>query len=109
MRYRINVKPGSERSAGHHPLEEEIREKTDRLRAKWPRIGNCRVVIEQPQRSHHIRTYRARIALRVPGATLVSGGLGNDAFQALGGAFDAATRRVEQHSSRKRARRGRRD
>ena len=90
-------------------LEARVREQAARLERFAGRIRHCHITMEAPHRHQHQgRLYRARIALDVPGAEIVIGHEGpkdpahEDAFVALRDAFDAATRRLEDHVRRRR-------
>ena len=91
-------------------LEREIRERVDRLAQRHSRLHSCRVVLDQvPAHSAHPHCFEVGIGLRVPGNELEAHARSERAGQAasLSGAvhaaFEAANRRLADHSSRRRA------
>src|SRR5262245_39200910 len=89
--------------------EELIREKAARLERFYGRITGCRVVVEAPHR--HRRegsSYRVRMELAVPRGVIAvtrdpPGRAGNpDLGAAIGDAFDAARRQLEDFARRQR-------
>jgi ribosomal subunit interface protein len=79
-------------------LETRIREHAAKLEQFHPRIGSCRVAVEQTHRHHRQgREFTVRINLRVPGDEIVvSRNHHEDVYVALRDAFDAAKRRLEE-------------
>lgn len=94
----------------HSPaLEAAIREKAEGLERFFDRIIGCRVVVEAKQRRRHKgNLYAVRIDLRVPGREIVVGRTGpkdhahEDVYVALRDAFNAMTRRLEDHARKAR-------
>ncbi len=85
-------------------LEARVRRFADKLCTIGERIVVCRVAIEAPhRRKHHGRHYRVRIDLAVPGAKLVAnrcpdeGLASEDAYTAIGRAFDHVARLLREH------------
>lgn len=92
-------------------IDSAIRRHAARLSAIYPRIVNCRVLVEAPhrhQRRGHL--YRVRIDLKVPGAELVVGRCPSkceehqDFYVALRDAFRAARRELSAHVAKQRRR-----
>jgi ribosomal subunit interface protein len=83
-------------------LEDQIREKADKLEHFCDRIIRCRVVLDMPQRSQHQgKKYNVRIDIKVPKEELVINRLPNEnVFTALDEAFDAARRKLLRHMHR---------
>ncbi len=90
-------------------IEEKIRFRIEKLQRFHNRITNCHVVVEAPH--HHKRKghlYNIRIDLTVPGSEIVVNREPSereehsDPHVAVRDAFDALTRRLEDHSRRKR-------
>lgn len=90
-------------------VEARVREQAAELNQFYDRITSCHVVVETPHRHHRQgRLYAVRIALTVPGQTLVIGRepaqqhAHEDVYVAIRDAFDAARRQLEDHASRER-------
>ena len=90
-------------------IEEAVRRHAAELEHFYDRITSCRVVVEAPHRSKHRgRIYSVRIDLSVPRKEIIvnqSGGLDHaheDVYVAIGHAFKAATRQLEDHVRRMR-------
>ena len=78
---------------------EDIRERAERLDHFFDKIMRCRVTIEGPGKHHHQGPMKVQIDLTVPGAEIVVNRHENDLLElALKGAFEAAARRLEDHS-----------
>lgn len=85
-------------------IEARIRKKVERLERFFEDINRCRVVVEAPHRHHrHGRLYQIAIQVGVPGKRLVVDHAGpadqahEDVYVAIRDAFNAATRRLEDH------------
>jgi cold shock CspA family protein len=91
-------------------IEAKIEERANDLQTFESRISNCHVVVVAPHR-HQKKgfQYHVRIDLKVPGEEIVVNrvpterGAQSDVFVAIRDAFDAARRKLEDHS---RVRRG---
>jgi cold shock CspA family protein/ribosome-associated translation inhibitor RaiA len=90
-------------------VEDAVRERAQGLARLHERMQHCRVVIEMThRRMPKGREYRARIDLKLPGRNLVVGRASTsapghaDAYQAVRHAFDAAARRLQSFSHRRR-------
>lgn len=71
------------------------------LEGFYSRIAYCEVYVDGPGGHHRHGTHRLKIILGVPTRTLVISRQKSGTFQeALGGAFRAAARRVEDHARR---------
>lgn len=90
-------------------VEARVREKAAQLERFHDRIVGCRIVIEE--RNRHQRKgklYNVRIEIRVPGNDIFVGHVGpqdhahEDMYVAIRDAFDAAIRRLEDHTRRRR-------
>ena len=88
-------------------MEERIREKVARLERFSDAILRCHVTVEAPHRHHHQgRLFRILVEIDVPRGRIVAGENGpqdhahEDPYVALRDAFDAATRRLEDHMRR---------
>jgi ribosome-associated translation inhibitor RaiA len=85
-------------------VEAKIRERAAKLTKKSPRIAACHVVVEAPHR-HQKKgfVYNVRIELAVPGSDIIVGREHRerpshaDVYVAIRDAFEAATRRLEDH------------
>lgn len=79
-------------------LEASIREHADKLERFHPRIGSCRVAVEQAHRHQRQgREFKVRIDVRVPGETIaVTRNHDEDVYVAVRDAFDATRRRLEE-------------
>jgi cold shock CspA family protein/ribosome-associated translation inhibitor RaiA len=86
-----------------------VRERAEALEKYAPQLMSCRVIIEAPHRRHREgRIFHVRIDMTVPGAEVVVGRdpamkhAHEDVFVAIRDAFDAARRRLEDYSRRRR-------
>lgn len=86
-------------------IEARIRKKAEKLEKYFDRIISCRVVVEARHRHQHKgKLYNLRIDLRVPGEDLMVDHAGRldhaheDVYVAIRDAFDAMTRRLEDHA-----------
>lgn len=88
--------------------EQAIRDKAAKLDAICDQIMGCRVLVETPHRHQHQgNTYNVRIDLTVPGAEMVIKREENqDLHIAIRDAFDAARRKVKEHSQRQKSAKG---
>src|SRR5512144_195558 len=85
-------------------VEVDIREKVTRLERLYDRITSCRVIVEAPHRHHQKgNLYDVRIDITVPGEEIVVQRSGpenqahKDVYVAVRDAFNAATRRLQDH------------
>jgi ribosomal subunit interface protein len=90
-------------------VEARIREKAAKLERFHDRIIGCVVVVEAPHRHHHKgKLYSVHIDISVPGKDLVVdrakplNHAHEDVYVAVRDAFDAAVRRLEDHTQRMR-------
>ncbi|MCC6468912.1 MAG: HPF/RaiA family ribosome-associated protein [Alphaproteobacteria bacterium] len=90
-------------------VESAVRERAEGLARLHDRLQHCRVVIEMThRRMPKGREYRARIDLKLPGKNLVVGRASAaaqshpDVYVAIRHAFDAAQRRLQDFSRRRR-------
>ena len=88
-------------------VEANVREKSEKLEKYFDRVVSCRVVVESPHRRHHKGSlYNVRIDIGVPGKEIVVNHSGpknhahEDVYVAVRDAFNAAARRLEDHSRR---------
>jgi len=81
-------------------IEANIKEKAAKLDRFYERIMSCRVVAEESQRRQRQgRLYSVHIDITVPGKELaVTRAENEDAYVAVRDAFEAAYRRLEEHS-----------
>jgi ribosomal subunit interface protein len=86
-------------------VEAAVFEKSKKLERFFDRIVSCRVVVEAPHRRHTKgRLYNVRIDIGVPGKEIVVNHNGpknhahEDVYVAIRDAFNAAARRLEDHS-----------
>lgn len=94
------------RNMDHSPaVEERVRELATRLERYFEPIVGCRVVVEADHRRHHKgNTYHVTIDLTVPGAELAvshepdADHAHEDVYVAVRDAFNAMTRRLEDHA-----------
>ncbi len=82
--------------------EQSIREKAAKLDQFYDQIMSCRVLVESPhrhqQRGNH---YNVRLDITVPGSEIVIKREENeDLYVAIRDAFDAAQRKVKEHSAK---------
>jgi cold shock CspA family protein/ribosome-associated translation inhibitor RaiA len=85
-------------------VEARIRDKAAEFERFSDRITGCRVTVEQEHRHHHKgNLFRVRVELDLPGRPLAVAHTGpkdhahEDVYVALRDAFNAATRRLEDH------------
>jgi len=93
------------RNVGHSDaLESHIRERASRLEKFHPRITGCHVVVEIPHKhKHQGNLFDVRLDIKVPGKELVlNREASQDVYVALRDVFDAARRRLEDHTRRRR-------
>jgi cold shock CspA family protein len=97
---------GFERSES---VEANILERVAKLEEFFPRIVSCRVVVQAQHRHHHQgKLYHLCIDLKVPDKELVVSRSQHDKqahediYVAIRDAFDAATRKLEEHARVKR-------
>lgn len=85
-------------------IKEDIKERAEKLDKFYDRIMHCRVVVEVPhQHMHEGISYNVRIDITVPGSELVIKREPNiDLDVAIRDAFDAARRKLEDFSRKKR-------
>lgn len=86
-------------------LEDDIRAQAARLDRFAPDLTRCRVVVSASANRHQQgHRYTVMIDLRLPGAEIVAGGhqVDEDIARAVHGAFDAATRQLEDLVRRRR-------
>jgi ribosomal subunit interface protein len=86
-------------------VEARIRSKAEKLERFHDRIMSCRVAVESPQRHRHQgKLYSVHIDIRVPGGgeLAVTRVQDEDVFVAIRDAFNAATRQLQDYSSRQR-------
>jgi len=82
--------------------EQSIREKAAKLDQFFDQIMGCRVLVESPHR-HQQRgnQYNVRLDITVPGSEIVIKREENeDLYVAIRDAFDAAQRKVKEHSAK---------
>lgn len=82
--------------------EQSIREKAAKLDQFYDQIMSCRVLVESPHR-HQQRgnQYNVRLDITVPGSEIVIKREENeDLYVAIRDAFDAAQRKVKEHSAK---------
>lgn len=85
-------------------VETAILEKVAKLEKRSDRIMGCRIALEAvQQRQHQGKLYSVRIDVTVPGGEIVIKREKNeDLYVAIRDAFDAATRKLDGHTERKR-------
>lgn len=96
-----------ERSPG---LDEAIRGELLELEQIFDGITRCRVVVDQPHKSHRQGNhFRVQVDLHVPGAEIVvdrdpaEHASHEDPYLAVSEAFSATRRKLEKHEGRRRA------
>lgn len=89
---------------GSEALEQHIRDKVAKLETLFPHLVGCHVTVGLPHKHKtHGKMFEVRIDLKVPGAELaVNHHQDEDPYVALRDAFDAARRRLEDHTRRQR-------
>jgi len=82
--------------------EQSIREKAAKLDQFYDQIMGCRVLVESPHRhQQHGNQYNVRLDITVPGSEIVIKREENeDLYVAIRDAFDAARRKVKEHSAK---------
>lgn len=90
-------------------INEYVHERAEALEKYAPQLTSCRIVIETPHRhKREGRIFEVRIDMTMPGAEVVVGREPSinhsheDVFVAIRDAFDAARRRLEDYSRRRR-------
>lgn len=89
-------------------LEQEIRERAEKLEKFCNQLISCRVVVEaESQRHRQGNLYRVNVDIRVPDKEIVAGRGSDlsqsheDAYVAIRDAFDHARRQLEDYSKRR--------
>lgn len=82
--------------------EQTIRDKAAKLDQVYDRIMGCRVLVEAPHRhQQHGNRYNVRLDITVPGSEIVIKREENeDLYVAIRDAFDAARRKIKEHSAK---------
>jgi len=82
--------------------EQTIREKAAKLDQFCDRIMGCRVLVESPHNhQQHGNHYNVRLDITVPGSEIVIKREENeDLYVAIRDAFDAARRKVKEHTAK---------
>ncbi len=90
--------------------EQTIREKAAKLDQVYDRIMGCRVLVEAPHRhQQHGNQYNVRLDITVPGSEIVIKREENeDLYVAIRDAFDAARRKIKEHSAKQKDVKGKR-
>lgn len=85
-------------------IEANITEKAAKLDKVCKKIMSCRVVVEESQRRQHQgKLFSVRLDITVPGKEMaVTREENEDVYVAIRDAFDAASRRLEEHARRQR-------
>jgi ribosomal subunit interface protein len=90
-------------------IESKVREKAAKLERFSEHVTGCHVVVEAPHRRHHQgKLYHVSVDLTLPGGELVVNRepqqhhAHEDVFVAIRDAFDAAVRRLEDYTRRRR-------
>lgn len=85
-------------------LENQIRQKAEKLEKFYPHIISCRVVVGMPHKhKHQGREFNVRLDITVPGSELVvNHDVDEDVYVALRDAFKAAKRQLEDYARRQR-------
>lgn len=84
-------------------LEQEIRERTDKLAQVHPQLTSCRAVLEQAARhKQQGKEFVVRLDIKAPGADVaINRDHSEDPFVAVRDAFDAARRKLDELARRK--------
>jgi ribosome-associated translation inhibitor RaiA len=91
---------GLERSEA---MEERIRERTDALLKRFPRLQNLRVTVESSHKHQNKgRRYEVCLDARVPGEELVVSDIQEDAYAAIKEAFQIAMRKLDDWKEKNR-------
>jgi ribosomal subunit interface protein len=87
-------------------IETHIRKKVNKLHQFYNRISSCRIVVEVPQKhKHQGKLYNVRIDLTVPGTEIVvTHKCNEDIYIAIRDAFNAISRKLEDHSCKRHGR-----
>jgi ribosomal subunit interface protein len=86
-------------------VEPEIRRRADKLDQWTLDVMSCHVVVDAEANRHRQgHAYRVQVSVRVPGEEIAAGAhhLDEDIHRAVGGAFDAADRQLEDYVRRRR-------
>ena len=90
-------------------IEDDIREKANKLDQFIDEIIKCRVVLEVPHRRHHKgKLYHVRLDISVPGSEIVINrepdqhAAREDVYVSIHEAFDAARRQLQDYARRRR-------
>ena len=90
-------------------IEADVRKHAEHLNTLFPRITSCRVAVEGANHRHHTgNLYRVHIDLKIPGHEIAVNGTGpkdhahEDVYVAVRDAFDAVSRRLQDHARRDR-------
>ena len=91
--------------APSNAVRERIEEYAQKLEQFCDRILTCRVVVEEPHRSHQQGNhFHVRVAMAVPGRNIVvdrapsEAALFEDPYATLHDAFDAARRQLQEYT-----------
>ncbi|HYH46046.1 MAG TPA: HPF/RaiA family ribosome-associated protein [Thermoanaerobaculia bacterium] len=80
-------------------LEQEIRDRAQKLERFYNRLTSCRIAVEGPGNRHQTGgPYRVRLDITVPGSELVASKEGETLNVAVQAAFQAAERQVEEYA-----------
>jgi ribosomal subunit interface protein len=85
------------------PLRAYVMKRADKLETFAARIRACSVTVEAPH--HHNRhgdVFRVRVEIALPGDDVVVEHRAEDAYAAIDGAFDVASRALVEHARRAR-------
>ena len=84
-------------------LDALIRDRADKLQSFHPRISRCRVTVELAGHQSQGKQFIVHVSVKVPGAEIaVDRQHSEDAHVAVRDAFDAARRKLEDHTRRQR-------
>lgn len=85
-------------------IEQSINDRLAKLERLFPRITDCRVVVESPHRHQHKgNQYQLRIALNIPGhEVIVNREPEHDVYVAVKSAFQAAEKQLQHHAAKMR-------
>jgi ribosomal subunit interface protein len=87
-------------------IKEAVRERAEKLGHIYENIISCKVMVESPRRRHEKSTFHdVHIELTVPGEEIVVKREPNeDLYTAIGEAFDAAQRQLQEFAERRKGR-----
>jgi ribosomal subunit interface protein len=87
-------------------IKQAVRERAEKLDNVYENIITCKVAIESPRRRHEKATfYDVHIDLTVPGEEIVvKRDLNEDLYAAIGEAFDAVQRQVQEFAEKRKGR-----